>query len=226
VIRIRSLRFAPVPLLAALATAPLALATSGGAGIPSQIAHVATPAPTATVSGNGITVTSRVAALLHGTLWVTGTSSSARTVVLQEQSGSSWTTVASAPVSTSRSFQFAWHPRAVGSLILRVGLASGPRVSPPLTVDVYRTSTATLYGPGLWGRHTACGQKLTRRTLGVANRKLRCGTRVSILYRGRTIVVPVIDRGPYANHANWDLTMATGSALGMNGTATVGALPQ
>jgi rare lipoprotein A (peptidoglycan hydrolase) len=33
----------------------------------------------------------------------------------------------------------------------------------------------------------------------------------------------VIDRGPYAHNANWDLTMATGRALGMLGTAKVGA---
>jgi hypothetical protein len=33
----------------------------------------------------------------------------------------------------------------------------------------------------------------------------------------------VIDRGPYAHHANWDLTMATGRALGMLGTETIGA---
>jgi rare lipoprotein A (peptidoglycan hydrolase) len=61
-------------------------------------------------------------------------------------------------------------------------------------------------------------------TLGVANRKLPCGTQVAIYYRGRTVVVPVIDRGPYANNANWDLTMATGRALGMNSTSTVGAM--
>jgi hypothetical protein len=37
-------------------------------------------------------------------------------------------------------------------------------------------------------------------------------------------VAPVIDRGPYANHADWDLTTATGRALGMNDNATVGAI--
>jgi hypothetical protein len=38
----------------------------------------------------------------------------------------------------------------------------------------------------------------------------------------------VIDRGPYANHADWDLTTATATALGIDGTATIGAvsLPQ
>jgi rare lipoprotein A (peptidoglycan hydrolase) len=37
------------------------------------------------------------------------------------------------------------------------------------------------------------------------------------------ITVPVIDRGPYAHNANWDLTMATARALGMEGTGVVGA---
>ena len=47
---------------------------------------------------------------------------------------------------------------------------------------------------------------------------------MAILYRGRTMVVPVIDRGPYANGADWDLTMATGHALGIDGTAQIGAV--
>ena len=37
------------------------------------------------------------------------------------------------------------------------------------------------------------------------------------------ITVPVIDRGPYAHGANWDLTMATGRALGILGTDVIGA---
>jgi rare lipoprotein A (peptidoglycan hydrolase) len=47
---------------------------------------------------------------------------------------------------------------------------------------------------------------------------------VAIYYRGRTLVVPVIDRGPYANGADWDLTMATGKALGIQGTAQIAAV--
>ena len=61
--------------------------------------------------------------------------------------------------------------------------------------------------------------------LGTANRTLKCGTRVALFYRGRSLVVPVIDRGPYANHADWDLTAATGRKLGMDGTGRVGAVP-
>ncbi len=90
---------------------------------------------------------------------------------------------------------------------------------------MYRPSTATLYGPGLYGHHTACGRVLRRTTVGVANRTLPCGTSVSVYYRGRIAVVPVIDRGPYSNHANWDLTEATAQSLGMSGTSTIGTIP-
>jgi hypothetical protein len=100
---------------------------------------------------------------------------------------------------------------------------SGP-ATPALTITVYRPSLATLYGPGFYGNRTACGETLHRSTIGVASRTLKCGTRVSVLYRGRALVVPVIDRGPYRNGATWDLTMATARALGIEGTSTVGAL--
>jgi rare lipoprotein A (peptidoglycan hydrolase) len=76
-----------------------------------------------------------------------------------------------------------------------------------------RWAGATWYGPGLYGRHTACGQLLTARTIGVAHRSLPCGTPVKFLYRGRSIVAPVIDRGPYTRGNSWDLTLATAEAL-------------
>ena len=57
----------------------------------------------------------------------------------------------------------------------------------------------------------------------MANRTLPCGTEVQLYWKGSVITVPVIDRGPYAHNANWDLTMATARALGMEGTGVVGA---
>jgi rare lipoprotein A (peptidoglycan hydrolase) len=60
--------------------------------------------------------------------------------------------------------------------------------------------------------------------IGVANRTLRCGTMVALYYQGRTMVVPVIDRGPYAHHADWDLTVATARAIGLPGMAKIGAV--
>ena len=86
---------------------------------------------------------------------------------------------------------------------------------------IYRRAEATWYGPGLYGNTTACGQTLRKKTLGVAHRTLDCGTRVDFLYRGRTITVPVIDRGPYGD-SDWDLTEATKERLHFEGRDEVG----
>jgi hypothetical protein len=227
VIRSANLRLATVPLIAALAVPPLALAGSGGSGVAVPGQPAATSAHIASVSGNGITLVGRSATMNGGWLPLHGTISPASkgaTVELQQQSGSTWTTVASAVTASDGSFQVTWHPHIWGSIPVRTTVSGGSRISPSLNVTVYRSAIATLYGPTLWGHHTACGEKLTHATLGVANRNLPCGTPVALYYHGRTIVVPVIDRGPYANHANWDLTMATGAALGMKETETIGAL--
>ena len=72
---------------------------------------------------------------------------------------------------------------------------------------------ATWYGPGFFGNQTACGKTLARRTTGVAHRTLPCGSKVVIAYEGRYVRTKVIDRGPFANGAKWDLTQATARAL-------------
>ncbi len=76
-----------------------------------------------------------------------------------------------------------------------------------------RWAGATWYGPGLYGRHTACGQMLTAETIGVAHRSLPCGTTVKLVYQGHAIVTEVIDRGPYSDGNSWDLTFAAARAL-------------
>ncbi len=77
---------------------------------------------------------------------------------------------------------------------------------------------ATWYGPGFFGNETACGKTLSRATTGVAHRSLPCGTKVVIRYHGRYVRTTVIDRGPYANGAKWDLTEATAEALRLGAT--------
>lgn len=84
---------------------------------------------------------------------------------------------------------------------------------------------ATWYGPGLWGNRTACGVKLTKRTIGVAHKKLPCGTRVAFAHEGRWLRAKVIDRGPFRKGYRWDLTSKLAHQLGVReaGTATVKA---
>lgn len=88
---------------------------------------------------------------------------------------------------------------------------------------VHGRDQATWYGPGFFGRRTACGQTYYRDLLGVAHRTLPCGTKVSVLYKGRSVKVPVVDRGPYGQ-ANWDLTEETAQRLRFSGRETVGVL--
>jgi Lytic transglycolase len=90
-----------------------------------------------------------------------------------------------------------------------------------LAFGAWRYGGASWYGPGLWGRSTACGQTLRPQTMGVAHKTLPCGTRVKFVYRGRAVVTQVIDRGPYVDGRAWDLTKATGDALGFEGVGRV-----
>lgn len=80
---------------------------------------------------------------------------------------------------------------------------------------------ATWYGPGFFGNTTACGQTLTPRTAGVAHKTLPCGSKVVLRYKGRFVRTTVIDRGPFANGAAWDLTQATARALKFTATDTI-----
>jgi rare lipoprotein A len=104
---------------------------------------------------------------------------------------------------------------AGGNQVARTARSRGTRV------NVYRPAAASYYGPGLYGNGTACGRTLTPSTVGVANRTLPCGARVTLRYHGRTVTVPVIDRGPFSGSREYDLTTATKAKLGFGSTGTV-----
>jgi hypothetical protein len=80
---------------------------------------------------------------------------------------------------------------------------------------------ATWYGPGFFGNKTACGKTLRRKTLGVAHKRLPCGTKVVVRYKGNYVRTKVIDRGPYGFDAKWDLTQKTARTLGFEVTDKV-----
>lgn len=80
---------------------------------------------------------------------------------------------------------------------------------------------ATWYGPGLYGNHTACGQTLRADTIGVAHRTLPCGTTIKFAYHGHQLITHVIDRGPYTEGNDFDLTNGARHALGFEGVDRV-----
>jgi rare lipoprotein A len=241
-------RFGRHPLIALLALASALLvpaaaasASGGGGGLaggtdpfgPTTTATSTTTTPVST-SGDGLTLDTVSSSLMRHQLALTGTATAAGGQEIEieregKQTGWLWQPVAEVPVAADGSFSADWITSQPGRYAVRAQVASGDlataaAATPSLTVTVYRPATATLYGPGFYGNKTACGARLTRTTIGVANRTLPCGSTVSLLFRGRTMAVPVIDRGPYANGANWDLTTATATAIGMDGTEQIGAV--
>ena len=90
---------------------------------------------------------------------------------------------------------------------------------------ITRKRVVTWYGPGWYGRKTACGNTLTDHLYGVAHKTLPCGTVVRFRFRGHTVRTKVVDRGPYAAGVDYDLTWAAARKLGVIsiGRATVRA---
>jgi hypothetical protein len=154
---------------------------------------------------------------------------SGATVLLQRSDASGWVTVATARTRDDGAFTATWRADRTGRVTLRAvaddgSAARASRAAPTVETVVYRASIATHFGGGFYGSRTACGTVLTRQTIGVAHKTLPCGTVLEFYYRGRTVRAPVVDRGPYANNAAWDLTMAASRALGFNGKDYVGAI--
>jgi rare lipoprotein A (peptidoglycan hydrolase) len=138
---------------------------------------------------------------------------------------------ATAVVAPDGTFLARWRTDAIGSFTVRAIIAgaqaqTADASAPTTSVTIYRPARATWFGPGFYGKHTACGQVMSHALLGVAHRTLPCGTPVALFYGGKAITVPVIDRGPFANGARYDLTSAAAQAVGMTQTSTVGVVPQ
>jgi hypothetical protein len=89
------------------------------------------------------------------------------------------------------------------------------------TTGWHHDNDISWYGPGFYGNGTACGQTLTKALVGVAHRTLPCGTLVTFRYKGVTLTVPVIDRGPYVSGRTWDLSYGACSRLHHCFTGTI-----
>jgi hypothetical protein len=139
-----------------------------------------------------------------------------------------WLPIGTAEADQDGDFVFKWTPPKAGRYSFRFmppGVTTAAAEDTQGTISVFRRQKATWYGPESYGTITACGIKLTRRTLGTAHKTLPCGTRVEFFLRGKSITLPVIDRGPFANGATWDLTLTAMRRLGSSSTEVLGALP-
>jgi len=143
-----------------------------------------------------------------------------------------WLPIATAAIGADGAYLARWRANVTGRLTTRATVdraadtGAALALAAPLeaTMTVYRPAMATWYGPGFYGRTTACGIRMTRRLLGVAHRKLPCGSQVALTYKGKAITVPVVDRGPFKGGRRWDLTSAAATALGFTYTDRIGAI--
>src|SRR5829696_5184176 len=100
---------------------------------------------------------------------------------LDEESGA-WLPIASAPIAADGTYLARWKADVAGRITTRASIAppgtgAALALASPIetAMTVFRRATASWYGPGFFGRKTACGARMTRRLLGVAHKKLPCG---------------------------------------------------
>lgn len=160
------------------------------------------------LSGDPVMVRGR---LLPGLAW--------RTVLLQAREGGAWRTVAHARTRAHGRFRLRFVPGGLGAQWLRVRFAgdsaSTGTDAPSGRLTVYQQTVASWYNDG---GSTACG---FHAGLGVANKTLPCGTKVTFMYGGRRVTAVVDDRGPFVAGRTWDLNQNTAADLGVGGVATV-----
>jgi peptidoglycan lytic transglycosylase len=221
------------------ATVAAFAAPAAAAGDPPSAGGTQAPPPPATQSvvtaaGPQVTVVTRAGTMLGRYARFRGSAGAGqagRTVTIErfDDVTQAWAAVATATIAADGTYEAGWRTDRAGEHRVRAVIGSDGQAvvaaaTPELAITVHRQAMATWFGPGFYGRRTACGQKMTRTLLGVAHRKTRCGTQVAVLYKGRRITVPVIDRGPFRRGAEWDLTAATAQALGFEHTDRVGAV--
>ena len=147
---------------------------------------------------------------------------SGRLVVLQRRAHRRWLTIDRTRTRAHGRFTLRYRTRDALSAALRVRVAGGHGVT-GLTrsvgrLEAFRPALASWYGEG---QALACGGHMTPGMMGVANKSLPCGTKVTIRYRGRQVRVAVVDRGPYSGAREFDLGPGVRSALHFDGVGTV-----
>jgi rare lipoprotein A len=224
--------------LCVFALTALAAAPGVAAGDPPTGGVTAPPPPATegviTASGPQVAIATRAGTMRGKLARFRGSvpaQAAGRTVAIErfDEAGQAWTAVAKTTVAADGSYLARWRATLVGQHRIRAVLqatsqASAASASPELSITVHRPAVATWYGPGFYGHRTACGVRMSRTLLGVAHRTLPCGTEVAVLYKGRRITVPVVDRGPFRHGTAYDLTAATAQALGFEHTDRLGAV--
>ncbi|MBI2234844.1 MAG: septal ring lytic transglycosylase RlpA family protein [Micavibrio aeruginosavorus] len=99
---------------------------------------------------------------------------------------------------------------------------AGKTYYPKESYDHVETGIASWYGPGFQGKRTASGERFDTKELTAAHRTLQMPSlvRVTNLDNGRSVVVRVNDRGPFARGRVIDVSQRAAELLGFIGHGT------
>jgi rare lipoprotein A len=99
-------------------------------------------------------------------------------------------------------------------IALMVGFAAGCAAPRGAVIDA---GVASWYGPGFHGNATANGERYDQNAMTAAHRTLPFNTVVRVINmdNGKSAVVRINDRGPYANNRIIDLSYAAAREIGM-----------
>lgn len=111
-------------------------------------------------------------------------------------------------------------------ILLTACVESTAKEKPEVTASVGRklqSGKASWYGPGFQGRRTASGERFNTNSLTAAHRSLPFGSQVRVTNRtnGKSVVVRINDRGPFAHGRIIDLSRASALAIGLLGVGAV-----
>lgn len=91
------------------------------------------------------------------------------------------------------------------------------------TASKISTGVVSWYGDKFHGRKTASGEKYDKHELTAAHKSLPFGTKVKVtnIRNGKSVVVEINDRGPYAKSRVLDLSQAAFSEIGQTNTGVM-----
>jgi len=112
-------------------------------------------------------------------------------------------------------------PLAITAAVL--GCALGATSVAAEDAKPLQKGAASWYGPGFHGKRTANGERFDTHALTAAHKTLPFGTQVRVTNErtGKSVVVRINDRGPYAHARVIDLSKAAAEAVGISGVGKV-----
>src|SRR5215207_8008990 len=113
------------------------------------------------------------------------------------------------------------HALAITAVVLGCALGAIPAAAKD--TKPIQTGAASWYGPGFHGKKTANGERFNTNALTAAHKTLPFGTKLQVTNErtGKSVVVRINDRGPYAHGRVIDLSKAAAQAVGIEGVGQV-----